>query len=57
MGSLQREIIEGNVALSGAKHSMRTENMKKERELKKVNLVYAAVLSHCHRFFLTTPYD
>lgn len=55
--SLQREIVEGNVALFGAEHSMRMENTKKERERKKVNLVCAVVLSRCHGFFLTTPYD
>lgn len=45
------------MALLGAKHSMRAENTKKERDRKKVDLVYAVVLSHCHSFFLTTPYD
>lgn len=57
MVSLQREIVGGNVALLKAEHSMRAENMKKERKQKKVNLVCAVVLSHCHCFFLKNPYS
>lgn len=57
VGSLQREIVGGNAVLLGAEHSMRAENTKKERERKKVDLVFTVVLSHCHCFFLTTSYD
>lgn len=57
VGSLQSEIVGRNAVLLGAEHSMRAENAKKERERKKVDLVFAVVLSHCHCFFLTTSYD